>query len=50
MADKKKCAHQGCTCMAAEGSNYCSTVCEDSKSMTTLKCDCGHPACEATSL
>jgi hypothetical protein len=33
--------------MAAEGSKYCSTFCEDSKDLTTLACDCGHPGCEA---
>ena len=46
MADeKKKCAHKMCNCLAAEGSSYCSNFCEDSKDMTTLTCDCGHPAC-----
>ena len=51
MADeKKKCAHESCKCMAAEGSKYCSSVCEDSVGFTTLKCDCGHAGCEAAAL
>ncbi len=46
MADeKKKCAHEGCSCLAAEGSKYCSLFCEDAKGMTTIKCDCGHVGC-----
>jgi hypothetical protein len=51
MADeKKKCAHETCSCMAADDSKYCSTFCEDSAGTTTLKCDCGHAGCEAASL
>ena len=45
MADRKKCAHETCTCIAPEGQKYCSPICEDSTSMTTLQCDCGHPGC-----
>lgn len=45
MADTKKCAHTGCSCMAAEGSKYCSTVCEDAKDVTTMGCDCPHAGC-----
>jgi hypothetical protein len=48
MTDKaKKCAHKMCNCMAAEGSDYCSTICADSKNVTELACDCKHPACAA---
>lgn len=43
--EAKKCGHGSCLCMAREGSNYCSTMCEDSKDLTTLQCDCGHPGC-----
>jgi hypothetical protein len=50
MSDSKKCAHVACHCLATHGSNYCSTFCEDSKDLTTLVCDCGHPACEPTKL
>jgi hypothetical protein len=50
MADHKMCAHTGCKCLAAEGSSYCSTYCEDSKDLTTLECDCNHPMCEGQKL
>ena len=40
-----KCAHKMCSCMAAEGSKYCSPQCEDAKDLTTLACECGHPHC-----
>ena len=46
----KKCAHEGCSCMAPEGQKYCSTFCADATGTTTLKCDCGHSGCEARSL
>ncbi len=46
----KKCAHETCTCMAADGSQYCSTFCQDSKGITTLDCDCGHSGCVAQKL
>jgi hypothetical protein len=41
-----KCAHMSCTCMAPAGKKFCSTHCEDSKSMTTLSCHCGHHGCD----
>jgi hypothetical protein len=43
----KKCAHDTCDCVIPEGSKskYCSNFCEDSKGLTTLRCDCGHPPC-----
>jgi hypothetical protein len=50
MAESKKCAHVACQCLAAPGSNYCSTFCEDSKDLTTLVCDCGHTGCEGAKL
>ena len=51
MADEpKKCAHDTCTCLAAPGSKYCSLFCEDSKGLTTLKCDCGHTGCAGHTL
>ncbi len=46
MAEQKKCAHEGCSCMAAEESKYCSQYCEDTKDVTVLSCDCKHPGCE----
>lgn len=45
MSDVKKCAHEGCSCIAAEGSKYCSTYCADSVGKTTLGCDCPHAGC-----
>ncbi len=47
MSEPKKCAHPTCTCMAPKGETYCSTFCADSKGVTTLACDCGHPGCAA---
>jgi hypothetical protein len=41
----EKCAHKSCSCMAKEGSKFCSQQCEDQKDMTTLGCECGHPGC-----
>ena len=48
--DQKKCAHQGCSCMAPAGEKYCSPFCRDADGTTTLQCDCGHPGCEARGL
>ncbi len=46
----KKCAHPMCNCLVDEKQKYCSTFCEDSKDLTTLECDCGHPACAVDKL
>jgi hypothetical protein len=47
MADKEnKCAHELCSCLAAEDSKYCSPNCEAAKDTTDLACGCGHPGCE----
>ena len=46
----KNCAHEGCKCLARDGEKYCSQYCEDSKGVTTLQCDCGHPACTTVKL
>jgi hypothetical protein len=45
MAESKKCAHGSCKCIVADGKHYCSQICEDSKDVTDIKCDCGHAAC-----
>ena len=50
MADQKKCAHELCNCMAPSGEKYCSTVCENSKDVTSLECECNHPACAGRKL
>ena len=46
----KKCAHELCTCMVADGQKYCSTMCEDSAGTTTLACECKHPGCAGEEL
>jgi hypothetical protein len=45
MSESKKCAHAACSCMVSDGKKYCSQMCEDSKGMTTLKCNCKHEGC-----
>jgi len=44
-AESKKCAMQGCLCMAQPGKKYCSNYCEGAKGTIKLECDCGHPEC-----
>jgi len=46
MAQTEKCAHPYCSCPAAEDSQYCSTICEESRETTEIFCDCGHADCE----
>ena len=43
--DKNRCAHPGCSCLATEGSKYCSPHCETVKSGVEISCECGHPQC-----
>jgi hypothetical protein len=45
MAETKKCAHGSCSCTVTDGKKYCSQICEDSKGVTELKCDCKHSGC-----
>ena len=47
MADDNKCAHEACSCMSAEDSDYCSPQCEAAAGaeLTEMKCDCGHAGC-----
>ncbi len=46
MADKqKKCAHPSCTCIADEGSKYCSAYCEGTGQTVEIDCNCGCPEC-----
>jgi hypothetical protein len=48
MDGQSKCAHEPCLCPPREGSKYCSDYCETAGETTThIKCDCGHPACQA---
>jgi hypothetical protein len=46
MSDPKKCAHVPCSCMVSDGKKYCSQMCEDSKGVASIKCDCHHPECD----
>ena len=47
MSESKKCAHGPCSCVVPEGKKYCSQMCEDSKGVTSIKCDCKHAGCSA---
>jgi hypothetical protein len=49
MSDKK-CAHTPCKCIPAHGEKYCSPACENAKDLTTLECECNHPACASSKL
>jgi hypothetical protein len=31
--------------MVPDDKKYCSQMCEDSKGVTSIKCDCKHPGC-----
>jgi len=48
MSESKKCAHAACSCMVSDGKKYCSQMCEDSKKITTLKCNCKHEGCSGS--
>lgn len=51
MSDEtKKCAHPACSCTVTGGAKFCSQICEDSKGMIELKCDCKHPGCAGEQL
>jgi hypothetical protein len=41
----KKCAHPACSCVAREGSKYCSQYCQDSGGTMEISCGCGHKGC-----
>jgi hypothetical protein len=42
----RKCAHEGCECMARPGNKYCSDYCQRAGHMTELHCNCQHPECK----
>jgi hypothetical protein len=44
---RSKCAHDLCSCTAAEGSKYCSPNCEAAKDTTDIACGCGHSGCSS---
>jgi hypothetical protein len=45
MAEKEKCAHPACNCMAPPDSKHCSQYCRDAAGTLELACNCGHPGC-----
>jgi len=45
-AKTEKCAHQNCSCTAAEGSRYCSPACETQEVSSGSGCECGHSGCK----
>lgn len=45
MSDPKKCSNPACSCVPANGENFCSTHCEATKGTTEIMCQCGHPGC-----
>ena len=50
MSESKKCAHASCSCLVTDGKKYCSQMCEDSKGVTELACDCKHPGCTGSAI
>lgn len=50
MSTPKKCAHEACSCIAADGKKYCSETCEAAKDVTELACQCNHPGCSGEAL
>src|SRR6266478_8712845 len=45
-AQVKKCAHPPCSCMAIEGSKYCSVECEAMEKTPDIECACPHARCK----
>ncbi len=47
MADRDKCAHEGCGCMVTGDAEYCSSFCESAEDsdVVELACECGHSGC-----
>lgn len=47
----KKCAHEGCQCLAEKGQDYCSASCKnaaaDARNESRGVCNCGHAGCTA---
>ena len=48
--NNKECQHPACSCAPANGSDYCSSTCEDAKDTPELACQCQHPGCRAEPL
>jgi len=45
-----KCAHPACSCVPADGKEYCSATCADAKGLVELTCQCQHPKCQGEAL
>ncbi|QBB70614.1 hypothetical protein ELE36_09685 [Pseudolysobacter antarcticus] len=45
--ERKTCAHEACTCLAATDKDYCGSYCETAKDQHQAGdgCGCGHPGC-----
>ncbi len=50
MDEANKCKHESCSCTVEKGKNYCSQICEDSKNVTEIACECGHAGCAGEAL
>lgn len=45
------CAHDGCTCLVADGDDFCSDFCRGHRSdHDPMDCECGHADCAGTAL
>jgi hypothetical protein len=42
MNETMKCGHPAYSCAPPDGKTYCSTSCEDAKSLTELVCQCAN--------
>lgn len=49
-SETKKCAHAICSCTVNGDQKFCSQMCEDSKDVTELACNCTHPGCTRQSV
>ena len=44
--EQRKCAHEPCNCVVAQGQKFCGDFCKDAGSEEVeIACDCGHPPC-----
>ena len=42
---KAKCANSDCSCVPADGKEFCSDSCAIAKDRPQLACECPHPDC-----
>ena len=45
MNAKAKCANPDCSCVPADGKEFCSDSCAVAKDRPQLACECPHPDC-----